>query len=289
MKTLVVIDFCATLYSSIFKHTNLSYMGSFTGGVFGFLKSFSKLVTQYDADDVIVCLDCPPYTRKEMFDGYKSKRKKDPEITKRFEESQIYCFQLLEKLGVTVWGELGSEADDLIYLTCRYLHERYDMIVISCGDDDLYQCFKYPGVFLNKKTGLYGKADYEKEHEISLDDWVKFCTITGTHNDIPGIVGLGPKKAAKIILGGKYDELYKEHKEELDLYTSLIQLPIKRYEVPEIKKVKTDLDEVRSFMESLAIQQHPAYERAFKRLGGSRNLPSKRRLRPRTSSTSSDQ
>ena len=49
--------------------------------------------------------------------------------------------------------------------------------------------------------------------------------MAGTHNELPGIRGIGRKTAIKIIEEGRYRQVYKENQEIIDLHQELIQLP----------------------------------------------------------------
>jgi len=266
------MDYNSTIFKSLFIHKKLSLNGVCTGGIFGFIKTFCYLVNTYDTKDIVVCNDKPPYHRKNIYPEYKADRKKmDESLWKAYVYNCELVNEFLDIVGVPLIIKDGFEADDLIYLMVRTYHKDFSRTIIATGDDDLYQCLEYPGVFLlkkgkDKKYFLYGKKEFAAAYPFPLNHWALYSAMRGTHNNVKGIKGVGPSTAQKALLDGSYTELCKQHKETVDLCLKLIKLPIRNTFVPKYNE-RTPLDESRfeEFFKRLRIQPHPAYTRCFSR------------------------
>ena len=132
--------------------------------------------------------------RKDLYPEYKSTRKElDPEIKERLN----YLYQH----AVKKWGAVpadGMEADDLVAIWAYEARAKEEQYIICGIDKDLKQI---PGNHFN-----YGKRTWE----FIDDDMANLCLmlqcITGDSTDnIPGIKGIGPKKAERILTNIPYN------------------------------------------------------------------------------------
>jgi len=228
-----VIDFNNLLLRGYSVHEHLSFAGKSTGGLYGFVTQFATLLSSHPTTDIIVCSASKPYLRSKIFPEYKLKRKKsqDPDKGKKLGQNSKMVEEFLALLGVKLWEEKGMEADDLIAAACDDYTDSFDRIIVASNDDDMYQLFRHDNIFFkskkaNKGTGVYGYDDFIEEYDgMSLRDWMRILYMAGTHNELPGIRGIGRKTAMKIIAEGTYRRTYKEHKKILDLHKKLIRLP----------------------------------------------------------------
>lgn len=99
----------------------------------------------------------------------------------------------------------GIESEDMVHIKRK---EAKLSCVICFLDKDLLQ---YPGLYYNYNTGDY----FELTQEDALFNlWSQVCTGDITDN-VPGIIGVGKKKAEKALCSGSYMEntvsLYKKH------------------------------------------------------------------------------
>lgn len=232
MDTLLLID-----YNSLFRRVmelsqvSLSWHGMPTNGIYGFINQFCDNVLAVDPKHVIVCSDSRPYDRNKIFPDYKKNHKQSdiPYEVGKFNRDKVDEF--LNLINVCYWKEPGLEADDLIAICCRQYDDRYDRIVIASGDSDLYQLLRYNNIFLRKKVKkkhiLYSRQDFKKEFNgLTIGQFIRYLSIKGTHNAVPGIKGLGEVKAMKIARDDDlYDELLRKYKDEIYLYRRLIKLP----------------------------------------------------------------
>lgn len=228
-RILLAVDFSYQLYRATASHAMLTSGDRFTGGIYGFLQSFGKMIRQTRASHVIFCRDSKPYRRSAIYPSYKMLRKKrqDDELLKKYQESEPYVLDLLRDTGLPLWSVAGFEADDLIAHCVSRHRNRWDRIVAASNDSDLYQLLWcrnfaiYRGEIrmVTQCTDLFGAP-------LSTEDYMLMSAIQGTHNDIEGIPGIGPITALKIIrTPGKLRELKAKHGALIERNLELIKLP----------------------------------------------------------------
>jgi len=277
--SLLLMDFNNILYRAM-ELTNLSltWKGMSTNGIFGFINQFCNCVNAIKPKYVIVCNDRKPYDRTKLFPEYKADRAivKDEKRIKEVQFNIDKTRELLDLLNIEYWSEKGLEADDLISLTVKKYHNDFRRIVIYSGDSDLNQLLKHHNVCLRRKVKgkyiLYSIVNFKEEYEnISIKQYIKYLAIVGTHNSIPGISGLGPVKALKIV---KDEELlnacYQEHGDKLRLYERLIKLPFRTNTVrtPELKEASCNRFKFIRFLSGLGIRPTAPMETTMRILEG---------------------
>lgn len=226
MKTLLLFDFNNCLFKAIATHQQLSFADKFTGGVFGFITQFIKNLKLHQPTSVAVCMDAPPYLRKDFFPEYKADRKKNDMFSpENIQQSVDFCNEFLNLINVPVFKELGHEADDLLAYICKQYYKEFDKIVIVSSDDDLSQLFIYRNVYLQKKDKLYGYSDFVKEYQIEPEDWYKVTAMSGGHNNLKGLPGIGVVKAIKAIRENRYAQIYEQNKELMNKYLKFAKIP----------------------------------------------------------------
>ncbi|HLT18676.1 MAG TPA: 5'-3' exonuclease H3TH domain-containing protein [Thermomicrobiales bacterium] len=149
---------------------------------------------------VVVCLDWPPYWRKQRFEGYKELRDRDPA------KGHIIRWTLdrLEADGYQLARCRGQESDDVIATLARvYSEAGCDDIRIVGEDKDLLQCVSET-VRLMVPTGdgyePRGPEYVSKKYDVRPDQFALAQAINGDDSDsIPGIKNLGWKSAAWLI------------------------------------------------------------------------------------------
>jgi 5'-3' exonuclease len=210
----------------------LYFEDQFTAGLYGYIVQLAKYIKNHELTHLLIMDDTRPYKRAELFPEYKGDRKvKDDDFLKNFQETKTYCNDFLQRTKIPVIKVLGYEADDLETLAVEKYHNSFDEIVIITNDSDAYQLLKYENVVIDKgKSGIYTKADYDKEYDLPLEDWWKIGALAGTHNAVPQLLPrCGEKTALKIIKNSiKWNEVYTTNKEGVDIRRRLIELPFDR-------------------------------------------------------------
>ena len=153
-----------------------------------------------ECDYCAVCLDSPPYKRKELSPEYKAHRDKaEPLMLEQFRKVE----ERLRADGLLLWSSPGYEADDVI-ASATHWAERQDPpveVCIASSDKDLMQLVDDGVRVLSPRTGdLYGKAEVLAKFGVlptQIHDWL---TLMGDKSDnIAGVPGCGAKRAADML------------------------------------------------------------------------------------------
>ncbi|MFC6116319.1 5'-3' exonuclease [Sporosarcina thermotolerans] len=204
---ILLIDGMAVLFRSFFATSAMGHFfpnadGVPTNGVQGFGRHALTAASIFNPTHIAVCWDMSAHTfRNDLFDGYKANRPEPaPELLPQFDMTR----DLSELIGWKNYGIKGMEADDLIgSLVCEW--EGKADITIVTGDKDLLQLLR-PGVkiaFMKKGYNVYDIYDEQRfieEYEIPPHRFVEIKAFTGDASDgYPGVKGIGPKTALKLI------------------------------------------------------------------------------------------
>ena len=187
--------------------------GRATNALFGFFNMFIKLVDTFRPDGVICAFDKgKPRVRMEMLPQYKAQRPPmDPALREQFPMVK----ELLAALDVPVAELEGWEGDDILgTLARRGEAAGYDMYLFT-GDRDMYQLTTDHVKIVSTKKGVTDVAIMDPAtvedlyHGITPELVPDFYGLKGDSSDnIPGVPGIGPKKAAALIVQyGSLDEV----------------------------------------------------------------------------------
>lgn len=181
-----------------------------TNAIFGFLNMFLKMIDAFNPDGVVVAFDKgKPRVRMEMLPQYKAQRPPmDPDLHAQFPMIK----ELLGALNVPILQSEGWEGDDILGTMARLGEEAgCDMLLVT-GDRDMYQLVTEHVNVVSTRKGLSDVAIMTPE---SVDDLYHgitpalvpdFYGLKGdTSDNIPGVPGIGPKKASALI--AKYGSL----------------------------------------------------------------------------------
>ena len=184
-----------------------------TNAIFGFLNMFLKMIDAFNPDGVVVAFDKgKPRVRMEMLPQYKAQRPPmDPALHAQFPMIK----ELLTALNVPILQSEGWEGDDILGTMARLGEEAgCDMLLVT-GDRDMYQLVTEHVNVVSTRKGLSDVAIMTPE---SVDDLYHgitpalvpdFYGLKGdTSDNIPGVPGIGPKKASALIAQyGSLDEV----------------------------------------------------------------------------------
>lgn len=184
-----------------------------TNAIFGFLNMFLKMIDAFNPDGVVVAFDKGrPRVRMEMLPQYKAQRPPmDPDLHAQFPMIK----ELLAALNVPILQSEGWEGDDILGTMARLGEQAgCDMLLVT-GDRDMYQLVTEHVNVVSTRKGLSDVAIMTPE---SVDDLYHgitpalvpdFYGLKGdTSDNIPGVPGIGPKKASALITQyGSLDEV----------------------------------------------------------------------------------
>lgn len=151
-------------------------------------------------DHVAVCVDAPPYWRKDIHAEYKSNRPKaEPQMIEQLRRVEAR----LDADGYCIWKCPGYEADDVIATAVRIAADDGLDVVIGSSDKDLLQLVDDArGVSaVSIVQGVrYDEAAVTAKFEVPPSLMRDMLALWGDKSDnVPGVPSIGPKIAAKLL------------------------------------------------------------------------------------------
>ena len=220
MKRFVILDGSSLFFRAFFAIPPLTApTGEYTNAMFGFATMFLKLWAELKPDELVIAFDKSRHTfRTELYPDYKGTRDKVPDELK----SQIPLLQeFAAALGVTFLEKDNYEADDIIgTLATQAAAAGYDAMVVTGDRDALQLVRKNLRVMMTKKgiTDLkaYDEATFTEEYQMEPIKLIDLKGLMGDASDnIPGVPGVGPKTATKLLLAYGTLENVLEHVAEV--------------------------------------------------------------------------
>lgn len=207
-----LIDGSAFIYRAFHAVAPLTNSSGFqTNAVFGFISIVKKLLKERQPTHVVVAFDSRgPVFRHEMYAEYKANRPPMPEEL----AGQIpYIKQAVGALGLRSFEENDVEADDIIASAAKTLSAEGNRVVIVSGDKDLLQLVDDNVTMWDPMKNTIMDSDavvakYKVAPHRLLDC---FALIGDSSDNVPGVPGVGPKSAEKLINQfGSLEELYEQ-------------------------------------------------------------------------------
>lgn len=209
-KKYLILDCNFLCHRAKYSTGGLSYGGTPTGVIYGFLKSITALQEQFNTPHVIFCWDSRTNKREQIFPAYKQKRRdrfKDlTEEEQAFENAfrvqmfrlRVYYLRWIGYKNIFVQG--GYESDDIIASICLNLSHKDAALIIS-SDQDLYQLIRFNVSLWNPQKGkILTLQGFKKKYGIIPDQWSNVKVLAGCSTDeVPGVKGVGEKTAIKYI------------------------------------------------------------------------------------------
>ena len=203
-----LLDAMALIYRAHFafsKNPIVNSKGLNTSAVYGFLNTLLELINKEKPTHLGVAFDTKaPTFRSEIFSEYKANRERQPEdiqvaipIIKKF----------LTHLNIEMIEKDGFEADDVIgTLSHRVSKNLNTRVFMMTPDKDFAQLVKenvflYKPAFMGRGVDVMGVEEVLEKFNIErVDQVIDFLGLQGDSVDnIPGIPGVGPKTAQKLL------------------------------------------------------------------------------------------
>ncbi|PKP94387.1 MAG: DNA polymerase I [Alphaproteobacteria bacterium HGW-Alphaproteobacteria-16] len=179
--------------------------GEPAGAVYGYVSMLWKLASDLDKAEgpthLAVILDKSEHTfRNDLYDQYKAHRPPAPEdLRPQFpmirDATRAFSLPCIE--------ELGWEADDLIASYAKAALAQGWQVTIVSSDKDLMQLLTEPGIDMldTMKDRRMGPEAVVEKFGVGPDKLGEVLALMGDSVDnVPGVPGVGPKTAAKLIL-----------------------------------------------------------------------------------------
>ncbi|WP_457596180.1 DNA polymerase I [Hydrogenimonas sp.] len=214
MKTLTVIDTFGFFFRSFYALPPLKNKEGFpTGLLTGFANLIHNLEREYPTDYLLFALDAPgPSFRQAIDPNYKAQR---PEAPPELKQQLPVAIEWIEKMGLSKLAKEGYEADDIIASMVKCAKARGIKVRIVSHDKDLYQLIDDGRVVLFdpiKKVEIDEEAAVAK-YGIHPRQFTDYQALIGDSSDnVPGVPGIGPKTAVKLLtqfstLDGIYEHI----------------------------------------------------------------------------------
>ena len=269
--------------------------GEPTNATFAFAGMLIKLFDQYRPTHVAMAMDAEAKTfRDELYPAYKANRDAPPDD---FRAQIPRMIEVARLFGIPVIEQPGFEADDLMAtLAARLQRGDFDAVLPTPGtrlrmvakDKDLEQVLgtrvELFDVHTDQATGV---AELLEKRGITPQQVIDYQTLIGDSTDnIPGVKGIGPKTAAKLLaqfgsvaqLVQNTDQLKGKQKENIEQAAADGTLELTRQLVTLATDMKTPFDfEAMATQGTGKIQGDPLYE-LFRELGFNRHREDLARL-----------
>ena len=178
--------------------------GIHTNAVHGFAMMLVKLMKELAPTQIVIAFDKSRTTfRTELYPAYKGTRDKTPEEL----IAQIPLLkELVKVLGIPFLEMDGYEADDIIGTLATQAAEAGTETVVVTGDRDALQLIRAGLTVLLTKKGIsetraYDTAAFEEEYGFAPIRLIDMKGLMGDSSDnIPGVPGVGPKTATKLLV-----------------------------------------------------------------------------------------
>jgi DNA polymerase-1 len=170
-----------------------------TNAIYGFTNMLLKLLRDLQPDYIVVTFDLKgPTLRHDEFADYKATRKPMPDTL----IPQIpFIKDVVRGLSITVLEKQGIEADDVIGTLAASASRLGWKTILVSGDKDLMQLIDENVTMIDTmKDKTYDVAAVKERFGVSPDKVMEILGLMGDASDnIPGVPGIGPKTAQRLI------------------------------------------------------------------------------------------
>ncbi|HVF54145.1 MAG TPA: 5'-3' exonuclease [Actinomycetota bacterium] len=221
MTSTYLVDAPSLVYRAFFSYPEsvTDPQGRPVNAVRGFMEMVTRLVVDRRPQQLVAVFDADwrPAFRVAAYPGYKAERPEDPASLPR--QFGVIA-DVLDAAGVSRAESPGLEADDVI----ATLVERSvpESIVIVTGDRDLLCLIRDPDVKVmfplkgTKDMTEYDESAVQAKYGIPPRLYGEFATLRGDASDgLPGVAGIGPKRAADLLTRFGSIDGVMEHLDEI--------------------------------------------------------------------------
>ncbi len=206
-----IIDGSAYIYRAYHAVAPLSNSkGMQTHAVFGFINILRRLLREKNPRYLAVAFDSRgPVFRHDIYREYKANR---PPMPADLAEQIPYIKQYVAAANIRVLEQAGVEADDLIASAVRSLQRAGYKVIIVSGDKDLLQLISDDVVMWDPMKDKFMDAlEIRRKYNVTPAQLLDCFSLIGDSSDnVPGIAGIGPKTAERLINQfGSLDGIYE--------------------------------------------------------------------------------
>ncbi|MGL9681479.1 MAG: DNA polymerase I [Wolbachia sp.] len=198
-KTFTIIDGYGFLFRAYYVLPHLiTSTGTSIGGVYGFLNMVLKYITH--SDYLTIALDSGKKNfRHDLYPEYKANRVTPPEdLIPQF----AILREAVEAFNLSYEEIEGYEADDIIAtLAAKYANHQDFKVIVITSDKDLFQLLNHNILIYDPIKNIYiDEKQIIGKFGVNSNRLLDLFSLTGDASDnIPGVPGVGPKTAAKLL------------------------------------------------------------------------------------------
>ncbi|MDR2548780.1 MAG: DNA polymerase I [Desulfobulbus sp.] len=268
---LYLIDGSAYIYRAYHAVKPLSTAGGLpTHAVYGFASILRRLLKEREPQYLAMAFDTRgPVFRHRLYERYKANR---PPMPEDLAQQIPYIRQLVLAHRILLLEQDDQEADDLIASAAAMaVRQGYKVVVVS-GDKDLLQLVSSEvSLWDPMNDRVMNEAAVVEKYGLPPTRLLDYFALTGDSSDnIPGVPGVGPKTAQKLIAEyGDLENLYRhidtlkasksiqqirEHRAEAFLSRDLVRLNMAAVvpeEMDRYRAVQPDLEQLRGLLTEL--------------------------------------
>ncbi|OQY52073.1 MAG: DNA polymerase I [Desulfobacteraceae bacterium 4572_89] len=210
-KKIFLIDGSAFLYRAFHAIRSLSTAnGHPTNATFGFTRILLKLLKEKTPEYAVVFFDVKgPTFRHTMYEQYKANRPPMPEeLAIQIPDVK----KMISALNIPIVQKIGFEADDLVGTYADLAQKQGFQVIMVTGDKDFIQLITDDCQLWDPmKDKIMDMARVQEEMGISPLQFIDVLGLAGdTADNIPGVKGVGPKTAIKLIMEfGSIENIYE--------------------------------------------------------------------------------
>ncbi|MDZ7667033.1 MAG: DNA polymerase I [Desulfotignum sp.] len=210
-ETVFLIDGSAFLYRAYHAIQHLSTAGGHpTNVTYGVTRILMKLIREKNPAYAAVFFDVKgPTFRHDTYANYKANR---PPMPDDMAVQIPDVHRMIATLNIPIVQKSGFEADDLVGTYARIAREQGFKVVMVTGDKDFIQLITDDCILWDPmKDTVLDRAGVEADMGIAPQQFIDVLGLAGdTSDNIPGVKGVGPKTAIKLVAEfGSIDNLYK--------------------------------------------------------------------------------
>jgi DNA polymerase-1 len=220
----LIVDSMNTFIRSFSTINAMNPAGHHIGGLVGYLRSLGYAIKTFRPTRVVLVFDGlgSTHNKKNLYPGYKANRS-----TTRLTNWDIFenkddegeamvgqmtrLIQYLQQLPVTLVSIDKIEADDSIGFIVDHFEkdELCKEVTIMSADKDFYQLVSdKTSVYSPTKRKTYKIQDIMDEFGVHPNNFLAYKILLGDNSDnLPGVRGIGPKKAIKMFPLNEEQEL----------------------------------------------------------------------------------
>ena len=204
---LFLLDAMALIYRAHFafsKNPRVNSKGVNTGAVYGFTNALLEIIQKEKPSHLGVAFDTPaPTFRHKEFEDYKAQREAQPEDIKT---AIPYIRQIVQAFNIPILELDGFEADDVIGTIAKEASAAQFEVFMMTPDKDYSQLveehvYLYKPAYMGNSVDILGVDEVLAKWDIErVEQVTDILGLQGDASDnIPGIPGIGPKTASKLI------------------------------------------------------------------------------------------